>query len=75
MKNRFQRFLIWFGYSRGATQDMKISDFCKMLSEFALEYRTARERILIQRQKKQNRGERRKTRGMLISKVSYFSDE
>ena len=68
--NRFQKFLLWLGYSRGVIQETKITQFCKILSEFALEYRTTRERIMIQRQKKQNRGERNRTRGILISQVS-----
>jgi len=67
--NRFQRFLLWLGYPRGIIQETKITQFCKILSEFALEYRTTRERITTQKQKKQNRGERNKTRGLLITEV------
>lgn len=70
--NRFQRFLLWLGYPRGTIQEIKITQFCKILSEFALEYRTTRERITTQKQKKQNRGERNKTRGKLITEVKYF---
>jgi len=67
--NRFQKFLLWLGYPRGIIQETKITQFCKILSEFALEYRTTRERITTQKQKKQNRGERNKTRGKLITEV------
>lgn len=67
--NRFQRFLLWLGYPRGIIQETKITIFCKILSEFALEYRTTRERIMTQKQKKQNRNERKKTRGLLITQV------
>jgi hypothetical protein len=69
VKNRFQRFLLWLGYSRGSIQETKITHFCKILSEFALEYRTTRERIMAGKQKDQIRGERRKTRGIMISEV------
>lgn len=67
--NRFQRFLLWLGYPRGIIQETKITIFCKILSEFALEYRTTRERIMTQKLKKQNRNERKKTRGLLITQV------
>ncbi|CAF1646909.1 unnamed protein product, partial [Adineta ricciae] len=67
--NRFQRFLLWLGYSRSAIQETKITQFCKILSEFALEYRTTRERISTQKLKKLNRGERNKTRGKLITEI------
>ena len=67
--NRFQKFLLWLGYPLGIIQETEITQFCKILSEFALEYRTTRERITTQKQKKQNRGERNKTRGKLITDV------
>ncbi|CAF1974790.1 unnamed protein product [Rotaria magnacalcarata] len=67
--NRFRRFLLWLGYPLGIIQETKITQFCKILSEFALEYRTTRERITTQKQKKQNRGERNKTRGKLITEI------
>ncbi|UJR23120.1 hypothetical protein I4U23_026141 [Adineta vaga] len=67
--NRFQKFLLWLGYSRSAIQETKITQFCKILSEFALEYRTTRERISTQKLKKLNRGERNKTRGKLITEI------
>ncbi|CAF1533127.1 unnamed protein product, partial [Didymodactylos carnosus] len=67
--NRFQKFLLWLGYPRSIIQETKITQFCKILSEFALEYRTTRDRITLQKQKKQNRGERNRTRGKLITEV------
>ncbi|CAF3896572.1 unnamed protein product [Rotaria magnacalcarata] len=67
--NRYQKFLIWLGYSPGILKDTKITTFCKILSEFALEYRTTRDRITTQKQKKQNRGERNRTRGKLITEI------
>jgi hypothetical protein len=68
--NRFQKFLLWLGYPRSIIQETKITLFCKILSEFALEYRTTRDRITTQKEKKQNRGERNRTRGKLITEVS-----
>lgn len=70
--NRFQRFLLWLGYPRGVIQETSVTHFCKILSEFALEYRTTKERITTQKQKKQNRSERNKTRGELITKVHIY---
>jgi hypothetical protein len=67
--NRFQKFLLWLGYPRGIIQETKVTTFCKTLSEFALEYRTTRDRITTQKEKKQNRGERQQTRGKLITEV------
>jgi len=67
--NRFQKFLLWLGYPRSLVQETKITNFCKILSEFALEYRTTRDRITTQKQKKQNRGERNRTRGKLITEI------
>ncbi len=68
--NRFQKFLLWLGYPRGIIQDTKVTIFCKILSEFALEYRTTRDRITTQKEKKQTRSERYQTRGKLITEVS-----
>ena len=69
--NRVQKFLLWLGYPRSKIQEIKLADFCKMISEFALEYRTTRDRITTQKEKKQNRGERNRTRGKLITEVVY----
>jgi hypothetical protein len=71
--NRFQRFLLWLGYPRSVIQETKIAQFCKILSEFALEYRTTRERITTQKQKKLTRGERNRTRGILITDVCFLN--
>ena len=53
-------------------KDQKISQFCKVISEFALEYRTTRDKVMQQLQKKQNQRERKKTRGKMILGVSCF---
>ena len=70
--NRFQKFLLWLGYSHGVIKETKVTSFCKILSEFALEYRTTCDRITTQKRKKQNRGERNRTRGKLITEVSLI---
>lgn len=43
--------------------------FCHTLREFALEYRTCRERVLQQQQKRATYRERNKTRGRMITEV------
>ncbi|XP_053552775.1 FH1/FH2 domain-containing protein 1 [Bombina bombina] len=52
---------------------MKITRFCKIISEFALEYRTTRERVLQQKQKRAAYRERNKTRGRMITETAKFS--
>lgn len=52
--------------------ESKPNEFCRILSEFALEYRTTRERVLQQIEKKANHRERNKTRGKLIVDVAKF---
>lgn len=51
-------------------REVSIHRFSKILSEFALEYRTTRERVLQQKQKRANHRERNKTRGKMITDVS-----
>jgi hypothetical protein len=50
------------------------NEFCRILSEFALEYRTTRERVHQQIEKKANHRERNKTRGKLIIDMSKFKN-
>ena len=42
----------------------------RTIAEFALEYRTTRERVLVQLEKKASHRERNKTRGKMITDVS-----
>ena len=51
-------------------RDTRPHHFCKVVSEFALEYRTTRERVIQQLEKKANHRERNKTRGKMITDVS-----
>lgn len=47
-----------------------MNQFCKTLSEFALEYRTTREKVVQMLEKKATQRERKKTRGKMIVDVS-----
>ncbi len=66
---RFYKFLLYLGYPAHSAKDVKVNQFCKAITEFSLEYRTAREKVLQQRQKKAHQRERNKTRGKLIVSV------
>ncbi|XP_044746881.1 FH1/FH2 domain-containing protein 3 [Coccinella septempunctata] len=70
--NRFHKFLLWLGIPLHQISDTKPNEFCKIISEFALEYRTTRERVLQQLEKKANHRERNKTRGKMITDVGKF---
>lgn len=72
--NRFRSFLLYLGYPYSAARDMKITRFCRIISEFALEYRTTRERVLQQKQKRAAYRERNKTRGRMITETAKFSN-
>lgn len=50
-----------------------MTSICKLLQEFALEYRTCRERVLLQQKKRAAHRERSKTRGRLITEVRGHS--
>uniref|UniRef100_A0A8C9TCW9 Formin homology 2 domain containing 3 n=1 Tax=Scleropages formosus TaxID=113540 RepID=A0A8C9TCW9_SCLFO len=68
--NRFHAFLLFLGHPPYTVREVSIHRFCKTVSEFALEYRTTRERVLQQRQKRASHRERNKTRGKMITDVS-----
>ncbi|XP_051556777.1 FH1/FH2 domain-containing protein 1-like isoform X2 [Myxocyprinus asiaticus] len=71
--NRFHSFLLYLGQPSYSVRDTKVTQFCKIISEFALEYRTTRERVLTQKRKRAAHRERTKTRGMLITETEKFS--
>ncbi|XP_063735535.1 FH1/FH2 domain-containing protein 3 [Eleginops maclovinus] len=71
--NRFHAFLLFLGHPIYAVREVSIHRFSKILSEFALEYRTTRERVLQQKQKRANHRERNKTRGKMITDSGKFS--
>lgn len=61
--------MLWLGVPLHQISDTKPNEFCRVISEFALEYRTTRERVLQQLEKKANHRERNKTRGKMITDV------
>ncbi|XP_030060413.1 FH1/FH2 domain-containing protein 3 isoform X2 [Microcaecilia unicolor] len=71
--NRFHSFLLFMGHPPYTIREVNINKFCKIISEFALEYRTTRERVLQQKQKRANHRERNKTRGKMITDSGKFS--
>uniref|UniRef100_A0A8C5TJ75 Formin homology 2 domain containing 1 n=1 Tax=Malurus cyaneus samueli TaxID=2593467 RepID=A0A8C5TJ75_9PASS len=71
--NRFHSFLLYLGYPVSTARDVKVTSICKLLQEFALEYRTCRERVLQQQKKRAAHRERSKTRGRLITETEKFS--
>lgn len=52
--------------------EYKVKEFCKLISEFALEYKTVRDRLLQQQEKRANHRERHKTRGKMITEGGRF---
>lgn len=70
---RFHKFLLWLGIPLHRVADTKPNEFCRIVSEFSLEYRTTRERVLQQLEKKANHRERNKTRGKMITEVLFFT--
>ncbi|CAG7837287.1 unnamed protein product [Allacma fusca] len=74
--NRYHKFLLWLGVLAHQVTTTKPHTLFKIISEFALEYRTTRERVLQQLQKKANHRERNKTRGKMITEqIMYKTKE
>lgn len=70
--NRFFKFCLWLGIPLHRIQATKPNELCKIISEFALEYRTTRERVIQQLEKKASHRERNKTRGKMITEVKIY---
>uniref|UniRef100_A0A673BN63 Formin homology 2 domain containing 3a n=2 Tax=Sphaeramia orbicularis TaxID=375764 RepID=A0A673BN63_9TELE len=68
--NRFHSFLLYLGHPPYSVREISVHRFSKILSEFALEYRTTRDRVLQQKQKRADHRERNKTRGKMIMDVN-----
>ncbi|XP_039521886.1 FH1/FH2 domain-containing protein 3 isoform X2 [Pimephales promelas] len=68
--NRFHSFLLFLGQPAHSVRDMSVTRLSKIISEFALEYRTTRDRVLQQRQKRADHRERNKTRGKMITDLT-----
>merc|ERR1711997_1142434 len=57
---RYFEFLTWMGIPKHFHKDYPVHKTCKILSEFALEYRTTRERVIQTIEKKKAARERKK---------------
>lgn len=75
MNYRFRYMLEYLGYSSGKASSLTVGSFCRTLAEFALEYRTTREKIIESRDKKAKARERKRTTGKMIIDVSFFRFE
>ncbi|XP_053541740.1 FH1/FH2 domain-containing protein 3 isoform X6 [Ictalurus punctatus] len=73
--NRFHAFLLFLGHPAFGIREISVHRFCKIISEFALEYRTTRERILQQKQKRADHRERNRTRGKMIMDINATTDD
>ncbi|CAH0577912.1 unnamed protein product [Chrysodeixis includens] len=71
--SRFNKFLLFLGVPPCDIHKTKPAEFLKVIAEFSLEYRTTRERVLQQLEKKANHRERNKTRGKMIIDVGNYS--
>uniref|UniRef100_A0A672IJD6 Formin homology 2 domain containing 1 n=1 Tax=Salarias fasciatus TaxID=181472 RepID=A0A672IJD6_SALFA len=67
--NRFHSFLLFLGQPSTSVREVKVTDFCRIISEFALEYRTTRDRVLTLRRRRAAHRQRTKTRGKMITEV------
>lgn len=70
--NRFHSFLLYLGQPSRGVRDVGVTRFCGVLSEFSLEYRTTRDRLLTQQRKRAAHRQRTKTRGKMITETENF---
>ncbi|KAI2663073.1 FH1/FH2 domain-containing protein 3 [Labeo rohita] len=56
--NRFHSFLLFLGYSRTMVRETSAEMFCKIVSDFALEYRATRNAILQQNERQEKEREK-----------------
>lgn len=59
--------MVYFGHPLHTVKDAKAHSICKVVSEFALEYRTTREKIREQAEKKRREADRNANRHRRIS--------
>ncbi|CAD5207482.1 unnamed protein product [Bursaphelenchus okinawaensis] len=64
---KWNSFLLYLGYSAQEVKDLKPMAVFKVIAEFALEYRTNRDKIVQMRKRMAEKRERNKTRGMMIN--------
>ncbi|KAK1874847.1 FH1/FH2 domain containing protein 3, partial [Dissostichus eleginoides] len=65
--NRFHSFLLFLGQPPPSVRDIRVTSFCRIISEFSLEFRTTRDRVLTLKRKRATHRERTKTRGKMIT--------
>ncbi|XP_059807482.1 FH1/FH2 domain-containing protein 3-like isoform X2 [Hypanus sabinus] len=58
LRNRFHSFLLYLGYPSSYVRKATVSRFCKMISDFALEYHMARLQVLQQRERQEREKQR-----------------
>nr|CAB3246107.1 FH1/FH2 domain-containing protein 3 [Phallusia mammillata] len=71
--NRFNGMLLYFGTSPKTIETITVQGFARLISEFALEYKTSRDRVLSQKRKKNVKDKRNRTRGKMITETRKFS--
>ena len=71
--NRFKKTLLYLGFSVVSAKELKPQAVFKIISEFALEYRTTRERIKLTLEKKARHRSRSKTRSKLIAEAEKIA--
>merc|ERR1740128_187984 len=73
MRKQFQDFLVWLGVPKSQTHEHKVSHVFKTISEFALEFRTSRERAQQTLKFKREAKERNRSRAKLHELVKNSS--
>ncbi|CAH2104042.1 unnamed protein product [Euphydryas editha] len=73
--SRYNKFLLYLGVPLSDIPKTRPSELLKVIAEFALEYRTTRERVLQQLEKRANHRERNKTRGKMIIDVGNYASK
>ena len=68
--NRFKKMLLYLGFSSSVAQEMKPHVFLKIISEFALEYKTTRAKVIEMLEKKAIQREKMSFRSRMIA-VSF----
>ena len=69
--NRFRKMLIYLGFPSPVAKEMKPHVFLKIISEFALEYRTTREKVKEQNEKKAIREKKQLKATIKANQVSF----
>ncbi|KAL8588249.1 hypothetical protein ACOMHN_057967 [Nucella lapillus] len=71
--NRYKKLLLYMGLPLHEAKEMRVNQLCKVVSEFALEYRTTRDKVVHMMEKRANQRERKKTRGKMIHETENFA--